>query len=93
MLPILSATRTYNFALGTCLDTKLVPLSLSRCTVTDIFEFAKEIRNLEIANGNNLVSYDVSSLFINLPLDETIQRVAACVARTSEQFRIVKLQR
>ena len=34
MHPILSATRTYNFALGTCLDTKLVPLSLSRCTVT-----------------------------------------------------------
>ena len=47
---------------------KLKPLSLNRYTVTDIFEFATEIRNLEIANGDILVSYDVSSLFTNVPL-------------------------
>ena len=29
-----------------------------------------------IANGDILVSYDVSSLFINVPLDETIQLLA-----------------
>ncbi|XP_068755893.1 uncharacterized protein [Montipora capricornis] len=31
---------------------------------------------LEIANGDILVSYDVSSLFTNVPLDETIQLLA-----------------
>ena len=58
MRPILSATQTYNFALGKWLDTKLKPVSLNRYTATDLFEFADGIRNLEIANGNILVSYN-----------------------------------
>ena len=76
MRPILSATQTYYYAFAKWLDTKLKPLSLNRYTVTDIFEFANEIRNLEIANGDILVSYDVSSLCTNVPLDETIQLLA-----------------
>ena len=32
-----------------------------------------EIQQLSINNGDILVSYDVSSLFTNVPLDETIQ--------------------
>ena len=67
---------TYNYALAKWLDTKLKPLSLNRYTVTDIFEFANEIRNLEISNGDILVSYDVSSLFTNVTLNETIQLLA-----------------
>ena len=74
--PILSATQTYNYALAKWLDTNLKPLSLNRYTVTGIFEFANEIHSLEIANGDILVSYDVSSLFTNVPLDETIQLLA-----------------
>ena len=61
MRPILSATQTYNYALAKWLDTKLKPLSLNRYTVTDIFEFANEIRELEIAN---------------VPLDETSEILA-----------------
>ena len=60
------------------LDSKLKPLdpSLNRYTVTDIFDFANEIRNLEIANREILVSYYVSTLFTNVPLDKTIQLLA-----------------
>ena len=76
MRPTLSATQTYNYTLARWLDTKLKPLSLNRHTVTDIFEFANEIRNLEIANSDIMVSFDVSSLFTNVPLDETIQVLA-----------------
>ena len=35
-----------------------------------------EIRNLEIANGDILVSYDVSSPFTNVPLNEMIEMLA-----------------
>ena len=51
-------------------------LSLNHYTVTDIFEFANEIRSLEIANGDILVSYDGFPCFTNVPLDETIQLLA-----------------
>lgn len=74
--PILPATQTYNYALAKCLDTKRKPLSLNRYTVTDIFEFMNEILNSEIPNGDILVSYDVSSLFTNVPLDKTIEILA-----------------
>ena len=55
---------------------KLQPLSYNRYTITDTFEFANEIRELKIKDGDVLVSYDVSSLFTNVPLEETIQILA-----------------
>lgn len=73
MRPILSATDTYNYPLARWLDEKLKPLSLNQYTITDIFDFTNEIHELETNKGEILVSYDVSSLFINVPLDETIK--------------------
>ena len=76
MCPILSATHTYNYALAKWLDEKLKPLSCNQFTVTDTFEFVNEAQSLEINRGDILVSYDVTSLFTNVPLDETIQILA-----------------
>ena len=42
----------------------------------DTFRFADEVRELEIKNDEIVVSYDVTSLFTNVPLDETIQILA-----------------
>ena len=69
---ILSATSTYNYALAKWLDDKLKGLSLNQHTVTDIFDFVNEVRELKINEGYILVLYDVPSLFTNVPLDETI---------------------
>ena len=77
MRPILSATNTYNYALAKWLNNMLKPLSLNQHTVTDIFDFVNELpRDLNITPGDLLVSYDVSSLFTNVPLDETIKILA-----------------
>ena len=77
MRPILSATNTYNYALAKWLDNKLKPLSLNQYTVTDIFDFVNELsRDLNMTPGDLLVSYDVSSLFTNIPLDEIIKILA-----------------
>ena len=73
---ILSATHTYNYALAKWLDEKLKPLSCNQYTVKDTFEFVNEVQSLEINRGDILVSYDVTSLFTNVPLDETIQILA-----------------
>ena len=77
MRPILSATNTYNYALAKWLDNKLKPLSLNQYTVTEILDFVNELpRDLNITPGDLLVSYDVSSLFRNVSLDETINILA-----------------
>ena len=44
--------------------------------ISDTFEFVNEVHELVINNGDILVSYDVSSLFTNVPLKETIQLLA-----------------
>ena len=69
--PILSATGTYNFKLAKWLDEKLKFLSINEYTVSDPLKFAEEM-----AEGNILVSYDVASLFTNVPVDETIHILA-----------------
>ena len=76
MRPILSATRTYNYALAKWLEDKLKPLSYNQYMVSDTFQFVDEIQGLKINNGEILVSYDVTLLFTNVLLDETIQILA-----------------
>ncbi|XP_068738974.1 uncharacterized protein [Montipora capricornis] len=76
MRPILSATGTYNYALAKWLDEKLKPLSINRFTITDTFAFATEMKETKLNEEDILVSFDVSSLFTNVPLDETITILA-----------------
>ena len=73
MRPILSPTGTYNFMLAKWLDEKLKPISINEFTVSDPLRFSEELRKKEIVDGEILVSYDVSSLFTNVPVDETIE--------------------
>ncbi|CAB4013124.1 Hypothetical predicted protein, partial [Paramuricea clavata] len=73
MRPILSATDTYNYKLAKWLDEKLKPLSTNEYTIPDPLLFSEELRKKEIQDGKILVSYDVSSLFTNVPVDETIE--------------------
>ena len=48
-------------------------LSVNKFTITDPLKFAEELREQEIGENDLLVSYDVSSLFTNVPVDETIR--------------------
>lgn len=44
--------------------------------ISDVFQFAEEIQELQFNDNDILVSYDVSALFTNVPQDETIQILA-----------------
>ena len=48
------------------------PLSTNEHTIGDIFSFADDLQEMEISDHDILVSYDVSALFTNVPVDETI---------------------
>ena len=74
--PILSATGTYNYKLAKWLDEKLKPLSVNDQTINDIFSFADDLQGMKSNEQDILVSYDVSSLFTNVPVDETIEILA-----------------
>ena len=73
MRPILSATGTYNFLLAKLLDERLKPLSINKFTIMDPLKFVEEVRGEKVDAEEILVSYDVTSLFANVPVDETIK--------------------
>ena len=70
--PIVSSVNTHNYNLASYLVRILQPISTNQFTIKDSFSFADWAKTF---NHNNeiMCSFDVSSLFTNVPLDETIQ--------------------
>ena len=73
--PILSMTGSSHHELGKWLANLLQPVleRFSSHCISDLFMFAKTMQNLDIDPNVFMCSFDVSSLFTNVPLDETIK--------------------
>ena len=69
--PIVSSVNTYNYNLASFLVGILQPISTNQYTVKDSFSFAHWAKTYKHGNGM-MCSFDVSSLFTNVPLDETL---------------------
>ena len=69
--PIVSSIDTYNYKLAQYLGSLLSPHIPSNFTTKDSFTFIEEIKQLN-TYGKFLISFDVTSLFINFCLEETI---------------------
>ena len=69
--PILSAIGTFNYKLAKFLVPILSPLTVNEYTVKDSFSFAKDICR-ENFGECVLASFDIKSLFTNIPLHETV---------------------
>ena len=69
--PIVSSTGTFNYNLARFLCDLLSPLVPHHYSCKDSFSFVSEIKNANLSR-KILVSYDVTSLFTNIPLQETI---------------------
>ena len=69
--PIVSSVNTYNYSLASFLVSILQPISTNQHTVKDSFSFADWAKTYK-HNNEIMCSFDVSSLFTNVPLDETI---------------------
>ena len=69
--PIVSSVNTYNYNLASFLVGILQPISTNQHTVKDSFRFADWAKSYKHNNGI-MSSFDVCSLFTNVPLDKTI---------------------
>ena len=73
--PILSMTDSSYHKLGKWLTGLLQP-ELERFSshcISDSFTFAKTMQNFDIGSNVFMCSFNVSSLFSNIPLDDTIK--------------------
>ena len=69
--PIVSSIGTFNYNLARFLCDLLSPLVPNDYSCKDTFSFVSQIKNVNLSK-NFLVSYDVTSLFTNIPLQKTI---------------------
>lgn len=70
--PIISNINTASYNLAKYLAKLLSPLSTSEHTVKSTNEFITHIKQQYIPRNSKLISFDVTSLFTNVPLDFTI---------------------
>ena len=71
LCPIVSSIGTFNYNLARFLCDLLPPLVPNDYSCKDAFSFVSQIKNANLSK-KFLVSYDVTSLFTNIPLQETI---------------------
>ena len=69
--PIISANETFCHATAKYLAQLLAPLVYNGYTVKDTFSFVSSIKSLKLSSCY-MISFDVESLFTNVPLHETI---------------------
>ena len=83
--PVLSAIGTATYNLAKFFVPILQDFTVNEYTVNDSFSFCKEIKNQD--SSLFMTSFDIQSLFTDIPLDETIN---ICVDRAFQNKRKVK---
>lgn len=70
--PILSANNTTTYRIAKFLVPLLQPFTTNSYTIKNSFEFSKIITSFSNSNSYTMCSYDITSLFTQIPLQETI---------------------
>ena len=65
--PIISAVKTYNYDLAKYLDQILKPLIDQEYMLKETNDFVNRIASIDVNSDRYLVSFDVESLFTNVP--------------------------
>ena len=86
---IVSSIRTFNYNLACFLCDPLSPLVPNDYSCKDTFTFVSQIKNANLSK-KFLVSYDVTSLFTNIPLQETIDIAINLIFNHNPNLNITK---
>ena len=72
--PVLSSIRTFNYGLAKALKQMLSNILKKDTIIKDSFAFVDELKSLKhLSSTSKMVSFDIVSLYTNIPLDETIK--------------------
>ena len=73
--PIIDQTGTYSYNTAQVISQYLKPLCKNKGTINDTQSFSADITNIPPLQEHEDVSYDVESLFTNIPINETIDYI------------------
>ena len=87
--PIVSSIGTFNYNLARFLCDHLSSLVPNEYSCKDTFSFVSQIKNANLSK-KFLVSYDVTSLFTNIPLQETIDIAINLIFNHNHNLKITR---
>ena len=87
--PIVSSVGTFNYNLSRFLCDLLLPILPDDYYRKDTFSFVSQFKNANLS-GKFLISCDVTSLFTNIPLQETIDRIINLIFSHNPNLNITK---
>ncbi|CAF4574610.1 unnamed protein product [Rotaria sp. Silwood2] len=71
--PIVSCVQSYNYRLGKYLANIIKPIRHSNYSLKNNMDFLQFLRNnSDLLKNNKMISFDIESLFTNIPVNETI---------------------
>jgi len=89
--PIISGIGTYNYKLAKYLDRILKPLTTnSNYIIKDTFDFVNRVSKIQTNVNQRVVSFDVESLFTNIPTEEKINIILNRAFKDSDEFHGMK---
>ena len=94
MRPVLSAVNTPEYHLAKWMEKQLKPFVDNRYSVPSSSTFVDQLSQLKPTASDTCVSFDIKSLYTNVPLDEVIDDIAATVysdTAVSPYFRESKI--
>ena len=84
--PTISNIGTASYQFAKYLAKLLSPLSKSEYTVDNNVEFINNIKSEKVPTGHSFISFDVKSLFTNVPLDYTINIILRRIYDDNELY-------
>ena len=87
--PVVSSIGTYNYQLAKFLSDILTPLIPSNHCTSDSFTFVEELKQVSCHN-KFMISFDVESLFTNIPLNEVIELAIDLIFEKTPDIDITK---
>ena len=87
--PIVSSIGTYNYNLAKYLCDLLSPHIPTEHCATDTFTFVQDIQSLSMF-GKFMVSFDVESLFTNIPLEECIDLAVNYISEGNPDLKLTE---
>ena len=89
--PIVSSINTYNYRLAKYLCNLLQPYLPSTYSISDTFSFVQELNSIDLSN-RFMVSFDVASLFTNIPLKGSIDLAVSYINEGNTKLTFSKAE-
>ena len=87
--PTVSSFNTFNYQLAKYLCNLLQPLLPNTYPISDTFSLVQELKTIDISN-KFMVSFDVVSLFTDIPFKESIDLAVAYIEEGNPNLKLLK---